>query len=272
MLLTFEWEKFIIVNVQSNDNEVNFTAYDKNNRIEFIDAARGIAIVYVVIYHFIFDLSEYGAVDAGFLDRGIWLGIHYFFFFTLIFISGLCTAFSHDIIKRGAVLFIIGYAVTAVTEVLFPNNKIVFGILSLLGAMMIIYGVAKPAADKIKFPYMMIIWIVLFVILRDFSEQQGTVHLLFEDVKINLPQDKENLYPLGILYKGFVSADYFPIIPYGFIFLAGAAASKPVTDNKLPKLFYSAKIPVISTIGKYSLYIYLAHQPILLLILKLIYY
>ena len=80
---------------------------------------------------------------------------------------------------------------------------------------------------------------------------------------------------LGFAEPGFYSADYFSLIPWFFLFLAGyfgyylalekgtlekAAAFKP-----LPKMF-----GWIDVMGKHSLIIYMLHQPVIYGVLRIL--
>ena len=71
------------------------------------------------------------------------------------------------------------------------------------------------------------------------------------------------LFPFGWTYKGFYTADWFPIFPWLFVFLLGAWAGLYVVERKLPERFYTFTCPILPQIGRRSLLIYILHQPIL---------
>ena len=68
---------------------------------------------------------------------------------------------------------------------------------------------------------------------------------------------------LGVHPEYFYSADYFPILPWFFVFEAGTLLGKPIREGRFPRWFYEAKMPFFSRVGKHSLLIYILHQPIL---------
>lgn len=238
------------------------TDFCRTKRIAALDTLRGAAIIFVVVYHLLYDLVIFGA-DIGFFYSEAMEAVHFFFLAVLMCVSGICTAFSRNIFKRGAVIYLLGEGITVVTSLLMPSERIVFGVLSFFGLMMLIYGVCKPALDKLN-PYVMLaVWVVLYIIFRDFSSEQ-VIQLGFTDITVRAtPAAAEYLYPLGITAPAFSSADYFAIIPWGFIFMAGTALSGPVSQRKLPKLFYEIKCPPIDFLGRNTLIIYVLHQPIL---------
>ena len=75
------------------------------------------------------------------------------------------------------------------------------------------------------------------------------------------------LAPLGLFSRNFASSDYYPLLPNLGYFLLGAFLGKTLYRNKetlFPKV--SAEIGIIRFFtwwGKWSLPVYLLHQPIL---------
>jgi uncharacterized membrane protein len=78
------------------------------------------------------------------------------------------------------------------------------------------------------------------------------------------------LAPLGLLGKGFSSADYFPIIPWLGPFLIGVGLSKTVYREPRSIMPFMVPNNPISAAGRHSLLIYIAHQPIILGILYVV--
>ncbi|MDE6660119.1 MAG: DUF1624 domain-containing protein, partial [Eubacterium sp.] len=69
--------------------------------------------------------------------------------------------------------------------------------------------------------------------------------------------------PLGFYNSSFQSADYFPLLPWLFMFLFGAIFGKYAKEEKLPAFAYNSHSRVLQFVGKNSLWFYLAHQPVL---------
>ena len=242
----------------------------KRKRIPLLDTFRGAAMFYVVLYHIMFDICFiWGRSAPSFLTPGnaVFEGFHVFFLWVLFFVSGVCSALSRSSLKRGAVLYILGYLITAGTAVIMPSELIVFGVLSCFGACMVITSLLSPLTERMgdRKVFLAPLLFLLWFVFRRLS--YGQIDLLF--TRIDLGQtDIFWLYPLGLPGKDFRSADYFPLIPYIFMFLCGRVLSEKVCTLLEGK---EQPIKVIDLAGKYSLWVYIIHQPVVMLILGLIF-
>lgn len=243
--------------------ELPIAEIGRNNRAQFLDTLRGFAIIYVMLYHLLYDLIFFGGISVPFFFSDGWEIAHQFFLIILFGVSGICAGFSKNVLKRGATLFLCGELLTIFTAAFLPDNLIVFGVLSCFGAVMLIYGVISPVLKKVPNIIIFVVFTLLAVIFYNFPKTE-TLFLIFDEIKLNVPDNINYLYPIGITSSAFRSADYFPLVPYGFIFLAGTAFSDCVKEGNLPKFFYRTRLPVINFLGRYSLWAYIIHQPVFL--------
>ena len=240
-------------------------------RVAMLDLLRGCAMILVVAYHLLYDL-------AFIVDRQLphWLtpgdpiveGVHTGFLWVLFAVSGICSGYSRNLLRRGALLYVIGFAITVVTSLWLPEFTIVFGVLSCFGACMVITALCEKVLDRIPWVILTGLGIVLWLICMDFSD--GVLHLGVKDWAFALP-DVEYLHPLGIRSSSFSSADYFPMIPYIFMFWTGRGMYRPIARGRFPKWFYASHCRPIEWVGRHSLWIYAVHQPILLAIVSWMY-
>lgn len=219
----------------------------QNKRIDIIDAARGIAVILMVIHHFLYDLVEFLGAPEWLFSNPVFNVLHYFFAGLFIFLSGVSSRFSRSNTARGIKVIVIAILITLVTT--FMDMPIRFGVLHLLGFSMIFYGLTRKLWDSIPSIVMPILCVVLIV---------GTA-LAVGNIEIN----SKHLWMFGWTYPEFYSADYFAIFPWLFVFLFGTWAGKPIKDRKLPERFYTLSMPFFPAVGRKALIIYILHQPIL---------
>ncbi len=171
-----------------------------------LDMLRGFAIIYVMLYHLLYDLIFFGGSNIPFFFSDGMEIIHRFFLVVLFSVSGICAGFSKNVLKRGATLYLLGEALTVITAAFFPQETIVFGVLSCFGMIMLIYGVICPVLKKIPNVIIFAVFTVLAVIFTDFY-RTDSLFLVFGRVRLDVPDNIRWLYPIGITSSDFHSAD-----------------------------------------------------------------
>ena len=253
------------------ENVLNSQSRDKK-RIVIIDTLRGLAIIYMVFFHFIYDMAFLIQTDWGISAYEFHSKIVIFDTASFILLAGISSAFSHSNLKRGGRLIVIGIVFTLVTAFVFPGEAIYFGILQLLGTCMVLYGAFE---DRLrKFPAIVMLIICALIFALTYNIQLGFIGIngIFQ---INLPAElTENnlLYPYGILKGGFASVDYEPLLPWFFLYFGGTYIGGFIAKHRdnLPKFCYANPLPPVSFLGRHSLLIYVLHQPIILVIVHAI--
>lgn len=241
-----------------------------NRRISLMDEIRGFVIILVVIYH---GLYSYQYIFGGNLDPVIpfimncvqSVGI-----IILIGISGISCTLSRNNVKRGVKTFLFGIAVTVVTYLFMPSEVILFGILHCLGLCMIIYGLAEKFLKKIPPTAGVIVSFALFFFTYNISRGYVGVGEIF---KIYIPDSfyfSEVLAVVGLPSGSFASSDYYPLLPWIFVMFAGGFIGQMIKGKTLPEFCYNSHSKFLSFIGKHTLIIYLAHQPIIIGVLTLV--
>lgn len=226
-------------------------------RIWELDAIRGIFMIYIILFHLMYDLVYlFDVVDlttpfSQFLYQmgNDWGGTPF------LIISGLCVTFGRHPVRRGLQVIGGGMLITLVTACMYwfgfvgKGIIIYFGVLHCIGTCMLLWTLFK----KLPTPALLILGLVM-----------AAVGLY---LKNNAVVDFPWLIPLGIPSYGFVSSDYFPLLPNLGYFLVGAAIGRklyPTRQTLLPQ--FTGTHPIIRFFrffGQHSLLLYLVHQPVL---------
>ncbi|MBR5486297.1 MAG: DUF1624 domain-containing protein [Oscillospiraceae bacterium] len=234
----------------------------KRTRYHLLDSLRGLNLLSMIIYHAVWDLVYifgmewkwfYGTAAYVWQQMVCW---------TFILLSGFCWSMSKRPLKRGMVVLTASFLLSLVTIAAVPQQKVLFGVLTLLGSSMIIMTAADKLFIKVKPVYGFIVFSLLFILTRNVSD--GIISF----GKITLfslpPEWYKNFFTafLGLPFSGFWSTDYFPLVPWFFLFSAGYFIHKSVKD-KLGIIAHCKGCGFLNFMGKHSLVIYLIHQPVI---------
>jgi len=226
---------------------------DKKKRIEIIDALRGFAVLLMVIHHALYNMAAFLGAPWWFYKNPFFDVLQIFFIGLFVMISGVSSRFSRGNVERGAIVIVIAVIITYVTVQM--GMPIYFGILHLLGFLMIFYGLTRKLWDKIPGKVAPCIYIALII-----GSALARSH--FSPSPEN-PVLRDLVSVLGWRQPGFVSFDYQPVLPWIFVFLFGTWVGIYILEGKFPAWFYNIKVPVFPFIGRNALLIYILHQPVL---------
>lgn len=251
-------------------------------RVILLDEIRGFAIICMVVYHTMFQLKYSFDVDVPIFFESWFDVIRDVFAGTFIFISGVMCRYSRNNLKRGAQCFFLGMIITFVVP--FFGSHISFGILHFLGISMMLYGLVGEALERLPSMAGLIIAALLFVltlhISRQYFEYNGSIYYedgffgikgLFEWKIPDAAYNNNELAPLGFFNSGYVTDDYFSLLPWLFVFLAGSYFGGWAKEGLLPKFFYNSHIRWLANVGRYTIWIYMLHIPVIYLICMLIF-
>jgi uncharacterized membrane protein len=244
---------------------------DLTKRFWEIDLLRGLAIVMMVFYHFLFDLQYFGVYSLNVSSGTLWFMARCIAF-TFIFLVGVSLSLSHSraelkseyrtekrffskYLKRGVKIFSLGLLITAVTWLFIPQDFIVFGVLHFIGIAIIL------EYPFLNFKYLNLALGIIFIILGIFLAQ----------FTFNSPW----FLWLGLQPAGFITVDYFPLLPWLGVVSLGLFAGGILYRNyerrfTIPDLSNLSVTRFFNFLGRHSLLIYLLHQPILLILLYLL--
>jgi uncharacterized membrane protein len=239
---------------------------DAVSRLWEIDVTRGIAILMMIVYHTVFDLSFFAIYPVA-ATTGFWRVFAYATASLFLLVVGISLVVSHDraaatlsgfsltkkFLVRGAGIFALGLLVTAATWLYLHEGFVIFGILHLIGISVIL--------SPLFFPFRklnLLIGIACIAAGYGIATLSGPVFLL----------------PLGIIPPGFSSVDYTPLFPWFGVVLVGmglgawlyAGGVRQFSLSPLPEFVARP----VAFLGRHSIVIYLIHQPVIILLLAMV--
>jgi uncharacterized membrane protein len=233
----------------------------RSARLWEIDSVRGVAVLAMIFFHFMWDLQFFGLTDIDVFSPA-WQTFARAIGTTFMFVMGVSLTLdavrykgnSREIwrrnLKRGLMIFGAGMLVTLVTFFIVGNEFVRFGILHLAGASIIL---ATPFVNR-RARGPLIAGMVLIA-----------AGFLFGRLSAPYPW----LIPLGIRQAGVDMVDYYPLVPWFGVALLGVAFGTFAYPNKqrrfdVPDWGGSLPTRFLQFIGRHSLAIYLLHQPFLI--------
>ena len=236
-------------------------------RLDLVDAARGVAIVAMVAYHFCFDLTWYHWATWPMLDDARWIAARSAIVTSFLFVTGVSLALRDArerragttgwleaaFLRRWAQIAGAAVLVTVGSAFLFPATFIYFGVLHFVAVAWLICRRAPRLGP----------WALVL----------GAIALL-----AGLAVASPTFDPRVVDWIGFAAhkphtEDYVPLFPWLGVVLIGCGAGAWWgrhgfrTTPFATKAWTTVPAPLRTTLagmGRWSLTIYLLHQPILL--------
>ena len=244
-------------------------------RIYLMDELRGFAVFCMVFYHGFYTMANLFSMPLGAFLFRFFMPAEPWFAGLFICIAGISSDLSHSNLIRGAKLLSVALVVTGATALVTPQELIVFGILHFLSVCMIGFGffqfLYRKAAHTLgKNPDLsfrvlpLVLCALLYLLTMHLQEGYIGLPFLFQ---VPVPEAfYSNVFTaaLGFPYRGFASSDYFPLLPWCFVFIGGTVLGRVARAGRFPRFMYKSRIPFFSFLGRHALLIYIAHQPVIL--------
>lgn len=229
-------------------------------RYAFLDEVGGVLILVVVLYHLLYDIPLFFP-EAW---QHIWLlwpeysALRSAIPALFILLCGVCCHLSRSNLRRGVLTAILAVAITGISLLISPQAPILFGILHLLSSCILLYIPLSRLLHSVPVGVGVLLSIALFFFTLQL--EYGIIGFGWK-----LPAalwDSDFLFFLGFPHRRLVSSDYFPLLPWGFLFAAGCFAGRALSEGRAPDFFYRSSSPGMAAIGRHTLPIYLLHQPV----------
>jgi uncharacterized membrane protein len=232
--------------------------------VALVDAARGVAIVAMVVFHFAWDLYYLGFSDVDVTSVLGWVVFQKAILSSFLLLVGISLALAHSdgIRWRGfwrRFLFILAAALltTAGTYAVLPQYFVYFGILHAIAAFSLVG--------------------LIFVRAPWWAAGLGAAVFLFAPLVI---PTNPIMYTRELSWIGFwplppPTTDIVPFFPWFGVVLVGIAATKLVRRTAVWDAIAGLKLDglpgrVLRWMGRWALLIYLVHQPVIYGALELV--
>jgi uncharacterized membrane protein len=226
-----------------------------SQRFDRLDALRGVAIVWMAVFHFCFDLNHFGflAQKQNFYTDPFWTQQRTVIVSLFLFTAGLAQAVALDagqgwprFWRRWAQIAGCAVLVSAGSALMFPKSWISFGILHGIALMLICARFAAPLRA-----WLWPLGLVLIVL------PQWLQHPAFDTRWTNW---------VGLVTRKPVTEDFAPLLPWLGVMLWGLAAGQWLLARRRTALAGAVPRAVqpLALLGRWSLTFYMVHQPVLI--------
>jgi len=222
-------------------------------RLPLIDAARGAAVVAMVIYHFSWDLRYFGYIAADVEGALGWRMFAHATAGAFLFIVGVSLVLasrggfdSRKFLRRLGTIVAAALTITVVTWLMFPDSYIFFGVL---------HHIALASVLGLAFLRLPILIVIAAAIACFFAPPLLAAPIF----------DRPALLWIGLETEFPRTNDFVPLLPWFGMALLGIAAARlwPILVRKNYPVLRLRPPWQLVWAGRHSLLIYLLHQPIL---------
>jgi uncharacterized membrane protein len=244
-----------------------------SNRYAAIDMLRGLAMVWMTLFHFSFDLQHFGYLQANFYSDPFWTLQRSAIVSLFVFCAGLGQAVALQqgqrwgrFWTRWRQIALCALAVSAGSFFMFPNGYIYFGILHGMAVMLV--AVRLLGASAWAGGWRLCALGLLALALPHLAAQ---AHALWPGLDF-LNARAWNW--LGLISRKPVTEDYAPLFPWLGVMCLGLAAGQYVLRRHGAALqgfglactrgVLGAPLRGLAFLGRWSLSYYMLHQPLLI--------
>jgi uncharacterized membrane protein len=246
------------------------TTQNASSRFDAVDALRGVAMLWMTVYHLSFDLNQFGYIHQNFYHDPVWTGQRTLIVSLFLACAGMGQALAVGagqswtrFWRRWLQVLACALLVTAGSWLMYPQSFIYFGVLHGMAVMLLIARLTVgwgrwlwPAGAVLIAIYFLTPSALAMVASRPWVDA------------LNSPA----LNWLGLITVKPVTEDYVPLLPWMGVIWWGVALGHWLgsglragrLSRRLPAVFQ----PLVA-MGRWSLSYYMVHQPVMIGILML---
>lgn len=238
-------------------------AGESPGRIGVFDVARGAAVISMVLFHLCYDLAFIGGVDLSWFTSPLLDVWRSSISWTFLFVAGCMCPLSRSNLRRALQYGGVALLIWIVTSIASVDAAISFGIIYCMAACTLATWALAAGGLVPRGPVAAAALAVAFVALLDLPRGSVGIGL----VSVILPEGAygtEWLSWLGLPGPAFSSGDYYPLLPYLMLYLAGVAMGSSWAERGYPGWARRLRVAPLNFVGRHALVVYVVHQPVLL--------
>jgi uncharacterized membrane protein len=224
-------------------------------RFERLDALRGVAMVWMALFHLAFDLNHFGWLQPrqNFYTDALWTVQRSAIVSLFLFCAGLSLAAAlhagqsrPKFWKRWAQIAACALLVSIGSALTFPKSWISFGVLHGIAAMLVLARLASPLKGWL-WPLGLVCVVLPLWLQHPFFDSRATNWV-------------------GLVTRKPVTEDFVPLLPRLGVMLFGLAAGQWLLRARAAWLSGTLPAPArpLALLGRWSLSFYMLHQPVLI--------
>jgi uncharacterized membrane protein len=237
------------------------------NRYDSLDALRGVAIVWMAIFHFCYDLNHFGWIQQKMLVDPVWTLQRTAIVSLFLFCAGLGQAVATvqgqswaRFWRRWAQVALCAALVSVGSWWMFPKTYIHFGVLHGIAVMLILVRLTAHWGRAL--------WLLGAVAI---AMQYVAAYVHSTSPAWGFLNGKFFNW-IGLVAFKPATEDYVPVLPWlGVMWWGMAAGTWLLRGGAKPAIVWLENAPApraLATLGRYSLSFYMVHQPVLMGVLS----
>jgi uncharacterized membrane protein len=235
----------------------------EKKRYTIPDALRGFSLVSMMLYHAVWDLVNIYGISIPWFRSNAGFVWQQSICWTFILLSGFCWHFGRKKFRRGLIVLAGAAIISVVTIVFLPSCAIRYGVLGLIAAGMLLLIPLDKLLYKVHPVIGAVVSFAVFLIAKNIpSGFIGFGNNVLAVMPAGLYKNNFTAW-LGFPHDAFFSCDYFPVIPWIFLYITGYFLYHVFKKYDLLRYLSSLRIKPLEFMGRHSLIIYMLHQPVI---------